>query len=465
MQILSISKYYKLSQKNKKIKFSFTLKKLVTPFIRQKFLIFINKLRYFTKIKFLINAISHLYKYKVLQKLFKYCAVVDFWKNIIIPGGIRLQHYILKKCFKKIKNEDKLMNFDINYNVNRNIISRSYLHSHIINEEKKANSYIYESLDCADSISVHPNSLDNDGLHQLKEIIEMQNENRLEDSSLENGINEESGRMYGIRTNSNNSINTLDSNNNQIVPSDENSSLNDNNNNENQIKTEFHIKETLVKKIINNNDTVNKKNVNNINNNKKINDENNDLITTKINEENEKINKIPLKEEIIKNLDNIIKNNQNESSNSEINNQENKDKLNPEKIKNILGQIKDKNKFTEELTSKILSKILSEQGLNSSGKLIPKKTGEFNYQKYSLFDQSLLTNNNISELSNTLESLTDSSMIDSSQLLEKSMIFQYSISSEFNKTISEKKNKLETNLYNEYIIEKLNFINIKRNKK
>ena len=86
----------------------------------------------------------------------------------------------------------------MNYNINRNIISRSYLNSHILNEEKKANSYIYESLDCADSISVHPNSVDNDGLHQLKEIIEMQNENRLEDNSLENGINEESGRIYGI---------------------------------------------------------------------------------------------------------------------------------------------------------------------------------------------------------------------------------------------------------------------------
>ena len=450
--ICKFYQYQSIINYNEKIKCFFALKKLVAPFIRNKFLNFINKLKYFTKIKLLINSVSNLYKYKVLQKLFKYCAVVDFWKNIIIPGGIRLQHYILKKCFKKIKNEDKLMNFDLSYNVNRNIISRSYLHSHIINEEKKANSYIYESLDCADSISVHPNSLDNDGLHQLKEIIEMQNENRLEDSSLENGINEESGRMYGIRTNSNNSINTLDSNNNQIVPSDENSSLNDNNNNENQIKTEFHIKETLLKKIINNNDTVDKKN-NNINK-KKINDESDDLITTKINEE-EKINKIPLKEEIIKNLDNYIKNNQSESSNSEIINQENKNKINPEKIKNILGQIKDKNKFAEELTSKIISKILSEQGLNSSGKLFPKKTGEFNYQKYSLFDQSLLTNNNISELSNTLESLTGSSMIDSSQLLEKSMIFQYSISSEFNKTISEKKNKLETNLYNEYIIEKL----------
>ena len=450
--ICKFYQYQSIINYNEKIKCFFALKKLVAPFIRHKFLNFINKLKYFTKIKFLVNSVSNLYKYKVLQKLFKYCAVVDFWKNIIIPGGIRLQHYILKKCFKKIKNEDKLMNFDLSYNVNRNIISRSYLHSHIINEEKKANSYIYESLDCADSISVHPNSLDNDGLHQLKEIIEMQNENRLEDSSLENGINEESGRMYGIRTNSNNSINTLDSNNNQIVPSDENSSLNDNNNNENQIKTEFHIKETLLKKIINNNDTVDKKN-NNINK-KKINDESDNLITTKINDE-EKINKIPLKEEIIKNLDNYIKNNQSESSNSEIINQENKNKINPEKIKNILGQIKDKNKFAEELTSKIISKILSEQGLNSSGKLFPKKTGEFNYQKYSLFDQSLLTNNNISELSNTLESLTGSSMIDSSQLLEKSMIFQYSISSEFNKTISEKKNKLETNLYNEYIIEKL----------
>ena len=449
--ICKFYQYQSIINYNEKIKCFFALKKLVAPFIRHKFLNFINKLKYFTKIKFLVNSVSNLYKNKVLQKLFKYCAVVDFWKNIIIPGGIRLQHYILKKCFKKIKNEDKLMNFDLSYNVNRNIISRSYLHSHIINEEKKANSYIYESLDCADSISVHPNSLDNDGLHQLKEIIEMQNENRLEDSSLENGINEESGRMYGIRTNSNNSINTLDSNNNQIVPSDENSSLNDNNNNENQIKTEFHIKETLLKKIINNNDNVNKKNNNN---KKKINDESDYLITTKINEE-EKINKIPLKEEIIKNLDNYIKNNQSESSNSEIINQENKNKINPEKIKNILGQIKDKNKFAEELTSKIISKILSEQGLNSSGKLFPKKTGEFNYQKYSLFDQSLLTNNNISELSNTLESLTGSSMIDSSQLLEKSMIFQYSISSEFNKTISEKKNKLETNLYNEYIIEKL----------
>ena len=298
--------------------------------------------------------------------------------------------------------------------------------------------------------------------HQLKEIIEMQNENRLEDSSLENGINEESGRMYGIRTNSNNSINTLDSINNQIVASEENSSLNDNNNNnENQIKTEFHIKDTLLKKIINNNDTVDKKNINE--NNKKIieqpkKDENDDFITTKINEEkdkNEKSNKIPLKEEIIKNLDNYIKNNQSENSNSEINNQENKNKFNIENIKNIISQITDKKKFADELTEKIISKILSEQGLKSYQRLFPKKSSDFNYQKYSLFDQSLLTNNNISELSNTLESLTGSSLVDSSQLLEKSMIFQYSISSEFNKTISEKKNKLETNLYNECIIEKL----------
>ena len=56
----------------------------------------------------------------------------------------------------------------MNYNVNRDIIIRSYLNSYLVNEESKDNSYIYESLDCADSISVHPNSVDNDGLHQLK---------------------------------------------------------------------------------------------------------------------------------------------------------------------------------------------------------------------------------------------------------------------------------------------------------
>ena len=45
------------------------------------------------------------------------------------------------------------------------------------------------------------------------------------------------------------------------------------------------------------------------------------------------------------------------------------------------------------------------------------------------------------------------------------MIFQYSISSEFNKTIKEKKNKLETNIYNEYIIEKLILLILKEIKK
>ena len=263
--ICKIYQFKKIQAYNEKMKWSMAIKRLILPFIRHEFNEFMEKMQYLKLFNILAIKIKKYLKYKIWKKLLKYCAVVDFWKNIIIPGGIRLQHLILKKCFKKIKDSAKsISNLDMNYNINRNIISRSYLNSHIINEEKKANSYIYESLDCADSISVHPNSVDNDGLHQLKEIIEMQNENRLEDNSLENGINEESGRIYGVRTNSNNSINTLDSNNNLLAGGDENSSINENNNNnnnsnnnnENQIKTEFHIKETLLKKIINNNETV-----------------------------------------------------------------------------------------------------------------------------------------------------------------------------------------------------------------
>ena len=69
-------------------------------------------------------------------------------------------------------------------------------------------------------------------------------------------------------------------------------------------------------------------------------------------------------------------------------------------------------------------------------------------------------NNKNSELNNTLvDSLINLSLSDcnqnDSQILEKSMFLQYSISSEFNKTLKERKNILETNLYNNYIIEKL----------
>ena len=460
------------------MKWSLAIKRLVIPFIRHEFNEFMHQLRNLKLFNIFASKIKHYYRNKILKKLLKYCAVVDFWKNIIIPGGIRLQHLILKKCFNKIKDFGKSINLDMNYNVNRNIISRSYLNSHILNEEKKANSYIYESLDCADSISVHPNSVDNDGLHQLKEIIEMQNENRLEDNSLENAINEEAGRIYGARTNSNNSINTLDSINNQLAGGDENSSINENNNNnnnnnnENQIKTEFHIKETLLRKIINNNDTVEENNKNNIKKSdediKNEEDKNDKKIDEK--DKNEKINRIPLKEEVIKNLDNYIKNSQSENSASEIisnaPNASNKDSKNlSADIKTIINKIPDNNKFAEELTNQIISDILKEHGLNSSNSLFPRKIDEFNYQKYSLFDQSLLANNNLSELSNTFESLTGSSIVDSSQLLEKSMIFQYSISSEFNKTIKDKKNKLETNLYNEYIIEKFILLILKEIKK
>jgi len=472
--LCKIYQFKKIQAYNEKMKWSMAIKRLVIPFIRHEFNEFMHQLRNLKLFNIFALKIKHYYRNKILKKLLKYCAVVDFWKNIIIPGGIRLQHLILKKCFNKIKDFGKSINLDMNYNVNRNIISRSYLNSHILNEEKKANSYIYESLDCADSISVHPNSVDNDGLHQLKEIIEMQNENRLEDNSLENAINEEAGRIYGARTNSNNSINTLDSINNQLAGGDENSSINENNNNnnENQIKTEFHIKETLLRKIINNNDTVEENNKNNIKKSdediKSEEDKNDKKIDEK--DKNEKINRIPLKEEVIKNLDNYIKNSQSENSASEIisnaPNASNKDSKNlSADIKTIINKIPDNNKFAEELTNQIISDILKEHGLNSSNSLFPRKIDEFNYQKYSLFDQSLLANNNLSELSNTFESLTGSSIVDSSQLLEKSMIFQYSISSEFNKTIKDKKNKLETNLYNEYIIEKFILLILKEIKK
>ena len=85
------------------MKWSMSIKRLILPFIRHEFNEFMEKLQYLKLFNILAIKIKNYYKNKIWKKLLKYCAVVDFWKNIIIPGGIRLQHLILKKCFKKIK--------------------------------------------------------------------------------------------------------------------------------------------------------------------------------------------------------------------------------------------------------------------------------------------------------------------------------------------------------------------------
>ena len=481
--ICKIYQFKKIQEYNEKLKLSLAIKKLFTPFIHTKFLLFIKKLKYSIVLNNFVFFLNRYLKHKTLFKLLKYFNGIKSLNDKIIQAIKPLENLILKKCIEKIKNSYKNIINDIDLYLNNinNFNSKSYLSKHFEKEDNKANSYIYESLDCEDSISVHPNSVDNDGLHQLKEIIEMQNENRYEnrnengfDDNIEYSLSEHSTLNYidsfgSKKINSNNSINSLDSY--IYFKSQQNQKQEDNQKsqkkeNENEIKSDIHLKENLLQQIINNNQTsseeIRKDHLNEIKK-EKIDEDN--FIITKINDEKEneeKINKnIVIKEDIKDN--NIKKHNKNINNENIINIIENNDEIlenNGIIIRDFnekISKIEDKNKFADNLTEYIISKILLEKEVKApEARLFPHKTGDFNFQKFNDFNlQSLIKNN--SEGNNTLESLISLSSSDYNQntILEKSLVLQYSISSEFNKTIKERKNSLESNLYNNYIIDKL----------
>ncbi len=99
-----------------------------------------------------------------------------------------LEEKNIEKSFEKNKeNINDNSNNDINY-INKNNISDNSIDKHRRKNDSsiKMNSFLYESLDSEDksSISVEPNSVDNDKLHQLKMILIAKNKN------FENGIDD-----------------------------------------------------------------------------------------------------------------------------------------------------------------------------------------------------------------------------------------------------------------------------------
>ena len=127
------------------------------------------------------------------NKLLKYDLNNNFYKNMINKIILNQRNYIINK-----NREKKIMDFiniyktlikkrfwnefkegikkikpsTIRYSINKNIISQSYLSSHCLKENKN-NSYLYESLSNTGSLTVFPNSLDNDCLHSIISMINL----------------------------------------------------------------------------------------------------------------------------------------------------------------------------------------------------------------------------------------------------------------------------------------------------
>ena len=487
--IFKIRQFKKIQDYNEKMKWANSLIRLFTPFIQHKFLLFVQNCRnrYINKLEYFVKKLAQILNRKIM-KLLKQYAKVKFFNNRLIPAIKTSEKILLKKSFEKIKNnisnkKPELSAQDIN-NINNINNNMSYLNKYLISEDKKSNSYIYESLDCEDSISVHPNSVDNDGLHQLKELIEMQSDGiRYNDENVGDRYNDENAENYNLPLSNisndptmsfNDSLGSQIANNNKkdylIVPEQNEEKSNPKNNNENKIKTELHLKEHLLQQIINSNKTSSEDIKNDAPNNESNQGnikENENLIITKINDEKENSDNNEFKKNEMAKI-NEDKNNEPSKNKNEdiinvienIYNNDNEDNKNLEKLKEITPNIIDKNKFADDITEYIISNLLLNEEIKSpESKLIPSKSGDFNINKYNDFNLQSINMNNSSDLNSHMDNLSLLSLSEysqnNSQILEKSMILQYSISSEFNKTIKERKNILETNLYNSCIINKL----------
>ena len=479
--IIKIRQFKKIQDYNEKMRWANSLVRLFTPFIHNKFLLFVQNCRnrYINKLEYFIKILEQILKRKIM-KLLKEYSKVKFYNNRLIPAIKNSEKILLKKSFEKIKNNNpnkipELPAQDAN-NINNNV---SYLNKYLISEDKKSNSYIYESLDCEDSISVHPNSVDNDGLHQLKELIEMQSDGgvRYEEENVGNynlPLSNTTNISNDPTISLNDSYGSQLINNNKkdflIVPEQNEARSLPKNNNENKIKTELHLKEHLLQQIINSNQTSSediKNEAPNNESNQGDKKENEDLIITKINDEKENSDNNDVKKNEIAKINEDKNNEPSKNKNEDIINvientysNDIEDNKNLEKIREISPNIIDKNKFADEITEYIISNLLLDKEIKSpESNLIPSKSGDFNINKYNDFNLQSLAMNNSSDLNSHMDNLSLLSLSEysqnNSQILEKSMILQYSISSEFNKTIKERKNILETNLYNNCIIYKL----------
>ena len=295
------------------------------------------------------------------------------------------------------------------------------------------NSYIYESLEneSESSISINPNSVDNDRLHQLKIMFYLRQQVLNSEINQENEINSHS---QIIKSNKEEEKQKIENN------------ISDDRNKIKEINWDLKI-ENLIK----NND---KKLFN-----EEIEEYQNDFLNP---QEIEKI-KINLNNDNIKITENRYPQEINNKEDNEINNSEEDNiiciNIDEKKCKNSLIKLKsiyDPEKISNEFTNDIINKILFNEISNSKIKIIPHKS--FKNQIFNhIGAQSSLSNTDSSNISKKESTFLRqfSFQEDSLSSLNDSIMSSYSVFSVFNKTIKDKKKEHSLYLYINTIAPKL----------
>ena len=375
-----------------------------------------------------VEFLSVFFKMKIIEKIYNYSKRQVFEKAIKTSIKNLLKPH-LKNYFEKLKNykPEKI-----------NSLNDSPLHKKADTSiSEKMNSYIYESLDneSESSISINPNSVDNDRLHQLKMMIFLRRQ------MLNSDVEEENEK------NSHSQITELtDEDEKQNDISAEKDKITD-------IEWDYKI-ENLNKKNDNRKKLIkdNEEYPDEFLNSEELEQIKKNLINTNVNsnENSNAKNRYPQE----------INNNEEESLNNEEDNIIQKN-IDDEKCKTSLIKLKkiyDNDKISDDFTNDIINKILFNEILNPKLKIIPHKSFK-NQICNNLANQSSISNtsSNFGSMSKKESTFMGQLSLqdDSLSSLNDSIMSSYSVFSFFNKTIKDKKKQHSLNLYINFIAPKL----------
>ena len=214
----------------------YAFRQLFRPFTRRYFKIFLINCISITKIGYFVESLSRMFKFKAMEKIYIYSQIKeknDQLKNmygiilrVMLPlikvhlknnFDILVKYYNNKKNIKKINTNSKNNKNNKLIQIDFNSLYFDPLYKNKRNKTSEINNFICDSFE-SKSYSVHPNSMDNDILHQIK--IEEKNKEK------------EGKKIKKRKTN----------NKNKIACSEENSDININKNSLNCPKMSKHTK-------------------------------------------------------------------------------------------------------------------------------------------------------------------------------------------------------------------------------
>jgi hypothetical protein len=209
--------FRKLEEYCNYINYKLAFRKLFQPFIKRAFIRFRQNIFLKRKIDFLISCLDKLLKRKIFSKIKKYSILKSF-SNSLIKQILKLNFPILKKNIKekieinekikkekendinnkKLETKNKLNHEDLDIKDDDNIdLSDNEQYEKRKNDDSvKMNSYVYESFESdSKSLSIEPNSENNDKLHQLKMMLLIKN-NLYDDDSNSNSLNNSIQKIF-----------------------------------------------------------------------------------------------------------------------------------------------------------------------------------------------------------------------------------------------------------------------------